>query len=105
MLGISGAVHVVNYYRESVAEHGMETAPDKAVKLGFWPCSMAALTTSLGLLSLATSNIVPIRKFGCYAAVGVIATLVLLFSYLPAALEMWPPRRYLKRTASDGEKR
>ena len=103
VLGISGAVHVVNYYRESVAEHGMETAPDNAVKLGFWPCTMAALTTSLGLLSLATSNIVPIRKFGCYAAVGVIATLVLLFTYLPAALEMWPPRRYLKRTSSKAD--
>ena len=99
VLGISGAVHVVNYYRESVSETGMATAPDKAVKLGFWPCTMAAFTTSLGLLSLATSNIVPIRKFGCYAAVGVIATLILLFTYLPAALEMWPPRRYLQRTS------
>ena len=100
VLGISGAVHVVNYYRESVSDHGMSTAPDNAVKLGFWPCTMAAFTTSLGLLSLATSNIVPIRKFGCYAAIGVIATLLLLFTYLPAALEMWPPRRYLKRTSA-----
>lgn len=98
VLGISGAVHVVNYYRESVGEHGMATAPDRAVKLGFWPCTMAAFTTSLGLLSLATSNIVPIKKFGIYAAVGVIATLVLLFTYLPAALEMWPPRRYVQRS-------
>ena len=103
VLGISGAVHVVNYYRESVSEVGMATAPDNAVKLGFWPCTMAAFTTSLGLISLATSNIVPIRKFGCYAAIGVIATLVLLFTYLPAAMEMWPPRRYLKRTAADGD--
>ncbi len=103
VLGISGAVHVVNYYRESVGEHGMATAPDRAVKLGFWPCTMAAFTTSLGLLSLATSNITPIRKFGCYAAVGVFATLILLFTYLPAALEMWPPKAYLKRNKTSGE--
>ena len=101
VLGISGAVHVVNYYRESVTDHGIETAPDNAVKLGFWPCAMAAFTTSLGLISLASSNIVPIRKFGCYAAIGVIATLVLLFTFLPAGLEMWPPRRYLKRSAGE----
>ena len=49
VLGISGAVHVVNYYRESVAEKGIASAPDNAVKLGFWPCTMAAFTTSLGL--------------------------------------------------------
>jgi len=100
VLGISGAVHVVNYYRESVAETGLKTAPDHAVRLGIWPCTMAAVTTSLGLVSLATSNIVPIRKFGIYSAVGVIATLVLLFTFLPAALELWPPRRYLKRSAT-----
>ena len=100
VLGISGAVHVVNYYRESVTDTGLSTAPDSAVKLGLWPCTMAAFTTSLGLMSLATSNIVPIKKFGFYAAIGVIATLLLLFTFLPAALEMWPPRRYLKRSAS-----
>lgn len=97
VLGISGAVHVVNYYRESVTDSGMETAPDKAFRLGLRPCTMAALTTSLGLISLATSNIVPIKKFGCYAAIGVIATLVVLFTYLPAALELFPPRRYVAR--------
>ena len=101
VLGISGAVHVVNYYRESVAESGMSSAPDRAVKLGLWPCTMAAFTTSLGLVSLGTSNIVPIKKFGLYAAVGVIATLILLFTYLPAALEMFPPRRYAKRKTEE----
>lgn len=99
VLGISGAVHVVNYYRESVTESGMATAPDNAVRLGLWPCTMAAFTTSLGLMSLAASNIVPIKKFGLYAAIGVIATLVLLFTYLPAGLEMWPPRRYLQKSS------
>ena len=107
VLGISGAVHVVNYYRESVTESGLLTAPDKAVKLGLWPCTMAAFTTSLGLISLATSNIVPIRKFGIYAAVGVVATLILLFTFLPAALELFPPKRYLGRAGGrdpeDGE--
>lgn len=102
VLGISGAVHVVNYYRESVVDEGISTAPDNAVSLGLWPCMMATFTTSLGLISLATSNIVPIRKFGCYAAVGVIATLVLLFTFLPAALEMWPPRNYLARAKKAG---
>jgi len=99
VLGISGAVHVVNYYRESVTETGLLTAPDKSVKLGLWPCTMAAFTTSLGLISLATSNIVPIRKFGIYAAVGVVATLFLLFTFLPAALELFPPKRYLRRSS------
>ncbi len=106
VLGLSGAVHIVNYYRESVRDHGMRSAPGNAIKLGWRPCTLAAVTTALGLLSLLASNILPIRKFGIYSALGVVATLALLFTYLPAALQTWPPRLYLKRkpTAEGAEK-
>ena len=99
VLGISGAVHIVNYYRESVVETGLPTAPDQAFKLGLWPCTMAAFTTALGLISLSTSNIIPIKKFGTFSAIGVVTTLALLFTFLPASLELFPPKRYLRRSA------
>ena len=91
VLGLSGAVHIVNYYRETVQEHGLEGAPRRAVAHSFIPCFLAAFTTALGLLSLNNSNIYPIRKFGIFSAIGVMATLVLLFTYLPSALQLWPP--------------
>ena len=97
VLGISGAVHIVNYYRESVYKDGLRGASGKAIALGWQPCTLAAATTALGLLSLYTSQILPIRKFGFYSALGVMATLLLLFTYLPAALQIWPPRSFLKR--------
>ena len=96
VLGLSGAVHIINYYREAVEERGVDGAPERAVRHGWWPCTLAAFTTALGLLSLYTSNILPIRKFGLYSAIGVMATLTLLFTYLPAALQTWPPG-YRKR--------
>ncbi|MCA9173838.1 MAG: MMPL family transporter [Planctomycetales bacterium] len=92
VLGLSGAVHIVNYYRDAVQEHGLEGAPGRALRHGWGPCTLAAFTTALGLLSLYASNILPIRKFGLYSALGVMATLVLLFTYLPAALTLWPTR-------------
>jgi uncharacterized protein len=58
---------------------------------------LAAITTSLGLISLCTSNIVPIYNFGLYAAASVIATLVILFTYLPAALETFVPTFALRQ--------
>lgn len=91
VLGLSGAVHIVNYYREAVKNGGLEGAPLRALKHGAMPCTLAAFTTSLGLLSLYTSDIAPIRRFGLFSAVGVMATLVLLFTYLPSALQLWPP--------------
>ncbi len=91
VLGLSGAVHIVNYYREAVHENGLEGAPMRALANGAIPCTLAAFTTALGLLSLNISDIAPIRRFGLFSAVGVMATLLLLFTYLPSALQLWPP--------------
>lgn len=101
VLGLSGAVHIINYYRDSVEEGGVIGAPEKAISHGWKPCTLAAFTTALGLLSLYTSNILPIRKFGMYSALGVLATLILLFTYLPAALQLWPLPQRKRREPSE----
>lgn len=90
VLGLSGAVHIVNYYREAVAEGGVEGAAERALSHAWGPCTLAAFTTALGLISLYSSNLMPIKKFGLFSALGVMATLSLLFCYLPAALTIWP---------------
>ena len=58
---------------------GLEGASDRAVSHGWYPCTVAAVTTALGLGSLVTSYVVPISKFGIYSAFGVLAGLLLLF--------------------------
>ncbi len=90
VLGLSGAVHIVNYYREAVEEEGVEGAAERALAHAWGPCTLAAFTTALGLISLFSSNLMPIKKFGLFSALGVMATLSLLFCYLPAALTIWP---------------
>jgi predicted RND superfamily exporter protein len=103
VLGLSGAVHIVNYYREAVREDGLIGAPERALKHGLLPCTLAAFTTSLGLLSLCQSNIYPIRKFGFFSAIGVLATVILLFTYLPSALQLWPPGYQKERRSRDSD--
>lgn len=92
VLAISGAVHLINYYRNAVEEGGLDGAPDRAIAHGWKPALLCSITTALGLLSLYSSELVPIRKFGLYSAIGVILMLVTLFLYLPAALQIWPMR-------------
>lgn len=87
VLGLSGAIHVVNYYRDEVRTGGRRGAAGRALRSALFPCALAALTTAIGLGSLHTSNLAPISNFGVYSAIGVIATLAILFSYLPAALQ------------------
>ena len=101
VLGLSGAIHLINYYQDEVEEAGLEGAPGRALRAGWLPCTLAAVTTALGLGSLITSEVIPIRKFGIYSAYGVLFTLVF---YLPSCprycnsgrldkRKRWPPSR------------
>jgi len=101
VLGLSGAIHIVNYYRDEVRNHGTEGAAGRAIKHAWIPCTLASVTTALGLISLCTSNIVPIYNFGLYAALAVVATLLILFTYLPSALETFTPSFALRQRELD----
>ena len=100
VLGLSSAVHIVNYYRDACYESGPDLAVEKAVSHSWIPCSIAAFTTSLGLFSLCMSSLTPINKFGFFSGIAVMATVILLFAYLPSALFVWPPG-YDKKTSRE----
>lgn len=100
VLGLSSAVHIVNYYRDACYEDGPDLAVETAVKHSLFPCTLAAFTTALGLISLTTSNLTPIYKFGLFSAIATMATVVLLFTYLPSALTVWKPG-YKKRNKEE----
>jgi predicted RND superfamily exporter protein len=103
VLGLSGAVHLMNYYYQEVEERGYDGAAERAVAHAWKPALLCNLTTAIGLISLCTSEIVPIRKFGIFAAIGVMAMLAVVFTYLPAVLQIWPQKVKVKRERGDGE--
>jgi len=105
VLSISGAVHLVNYYRDSVIEDGIEGAPTGALRHGWVPCTLASATTSLGLISLLVSFLIPIQKFGTYAALGVMCGTGVLFLVLPSMLTVFPPRRWCEHLSDKPKRR
>jgi len=99
VLALSGAVHIINYYHDAVREGGLPGAPERALRHAVRPCTIAALTTALGLGSLVASKIIPISKFGVFSALGVLGSLYMLFLYLPALLHYFPSRQYAEEVA------
>ncbi|WP_442481830.1 efflux RND transporter permease subunit [Aeoliella sp. SH292] len=91
VLGLSGAIHMINYYRDAEDVGGRRGAVERAVKMALMPCGLAAFTTAIGLASLATSDILPIEKFGVFSAIGVMLSLILLFTIVPVVLHRYPP--------------
>ncbi|HPP53664.1 MAG TPA: MMPL family transporter, partial [Thermoguttaceae bacterium] len=89
---ISGAIHLANYYRDEVRQHGLEGAPTRAVKAAWLPLFLATATTAIGLASMYISELVPIQLFGLYSAIGVGISFVIVCTYMPAMLQ-WIPIR------------
>ncbi|CAE7237622.1 unnamed protein product [Symbiodinium sp. CCMP2456] len=93
VLALSGAIHFVNYYKDERIEHGQYGAVERAVRISWGPCLLAAFTTAIGLGSLAASDILPIQKFGIFTAIGVVVAVALLYGIMPVFLHRFPPSR------------
>ena len=100
----SGAIHLANYYRDQLAETGVqEGAAGRSVHHALLPLSLATGTTAIGLATLAVSELVPIRMFGIFSAAGVVVSFVILVTFMPAALELFPPKLKVGKLATDEE--
>src|SRR5690606_32746660 len=98
VLGLTSTVHMLTYYRHHASEHGLEGAAEATIIHTWKPLMLAQFTSALGLLSLLTSELSPIRKFGYYSALGTLATLLVMYLHLPSALQLWPPNYHKRRT-------
>jgi uncharacterized protein len=98
VLAISGAVHLINYYKDAIREGGLHGATERAVAHAWKPALLCSTTTALGLISLTASELTPIRKFGLYSAAGMMTLVGILYLYLPAALHyLQIGRRWLEQ--------
>jgi len=86
---MSGAIHVAHYWRHA-AYHNLGDAVVEASKMASVPCLFATVTTAIGLLSLLTSQLKPVRDFGIYSAVGSIIGVGAVLYLLPALIQLIP---------------
>ncbi len=91
VVALSGAIHVANYVSHATLENPVG-AVDRATKMAFWPCFNSVFTTVLGLLSLLTSSLAPVRDFGIYSSIGATLTLFMVLVVLPALLKLFPTK-------------
>jgi predicted RND superfamily exporter protein len=91
VLTISAAIHISNYWKHAAHENPA-TAIVNSVKMAWTPCALAAFTTAIGLLSLTTSPLSPVRDFGKYSAIGCVVSVLVVLYGLPSMLQYWPSK-------------
>ncbi len=112
ILGVSASVHMVNYFLKALAAGGRielssgYSAGLRAIRSGGYPVLLATATTAVGMASLATSRIAPIKSFGLYSAAGVLASLpvvVLALSWVLNRATGWIGERHLKGLVDESQ--
>jgi len=102
VVGVADAVHLLARYYDGVSL-GLgkkEAVRDMLIRLGT-ATLLTSVTTALGFATLVTSNIVPVRRFGVYTAVGVLLTFLISIILLTAVLSWMPkPRSQSSRRLS-----
>lgn len=87
VVGISNVVHILERF---IYELRNKTEKLKAIKIAFKEVGLAtfltSFTTAVGFFTLNTSNILPVKEFGTYTAIGVLISFVLAFTLLPSVL-------------------
>jgi predicted RND superfamily exporter protein len=94
VLAVADDVHIVQHFDHEYRLSGdYQRAFTSSVEHLFAPLLGASVTTSLGMLSLATSDIAAVREFGIGSAIGVMVDFVLSLVYVPTLLAWVKPHR------------
>jgi predicted RND superfamily exporter protein len=87
VLAIADDVHIVQHFDHELRESGdKKQAFTSAINHMFAPLLGASGTTALGMISLATSNVVAVRTFGIGAGIGVMIDFLISIVFVPALL-------------------
>ena len=99
LLTVSAALHFLSYVRKAIADadpaEGDETPlwhsrrmTSEAFALAWKPMLFCAITTAIGLVSLQLSTSSPVRQFGLYGGISIVAACALTLLWLPAFLTL-----------------
>jgi len=91
VLAIADDVHMMQHWDEERRHGDNEYAFKATVAHLAAPLLGASATTALGMLSLATSNVVAVRAFGVGAAVGIMMDFVISLVLIPTLLSWVKP--------------
>jgi predicted RND superfamily exporter protein len=92
-ISLAYGIHIINRYYEEAALSPTAAPGEIVLKTmrEIWaPVVMASLTTAAGFLSLSTSDMMPVKYFGFFTAIGVTSAMVFSLTFIPACLTILP---------------
>jgi predicted RND superfamily exporter protein len=103
-VGISDDVYVMKRYFNEAHRAPAQAVEERSFKVFsamIWPVGLTTVSTIVGLLSLAATNLEPLRVFGLFGALAILFSTLFTFSLVPALLVLINPGVPRKENASE----
>ncbi|MGM0432818.1 MAG: efflux RND transporter permease subunit [Spirochaetota bacterium] len=96
-IGVAYGIHMHNAVHHTVRSKpdiGRKELVHTTLTAMIRPVSMAAVTTAIGFTALMTSQVLPVRYFGLFSAIGVLTEMLLALVLYPLSIMLLgPPKR------------
>ncbi|MDH5751786.1 MAG: MMPL family transporter [Deltaproteobacteria bacterium] len=88
-IGVADGIHLVSEFKHQLARLGdRRRAVAVTVEHMFMPVVMTSLTTAAGFASLAYTDLIMVRHFGMFVALGALVAMVITLVLVPAVLSL-----------------
>ncbi|MGI9584869.1 MAG: efflux RND transporter permease subunit [Acidimicrobiia bacterium] len=103
-LGVDYSIHMTTRYRQELAGGSpVHTAMGTAIRTVGIALVLATLTTAVGFLTNVTNDLPALAEFGELAAVGIVASFILMLTFVPSIRQLLDRRAEKKdRLETDG---
>jgi predicted RND superfamily exporter protein len=91
VLAIADDVHIMQHWDEQRRHKSAEESFKATVAHLLAPLLGASGTTALGMLSLATSNVIAVQSFGVGSAIGIMVDFMISIVFVPTVLSLMKP--------------
>ncbi len=88
-VGVADSVHMLSKYQDlRLEKKNKDRSLRETILILGSATLLTSVTTAIGFLTLMTSNVMPMRRFGIYTAIGVIIAFVVTMFVLPSILKL-----------------
>lgn len=88
-VGIADSIHMISKYDDARLQGMNKPASIKEMLLTLGNATfLTSITTAIGFGTLMTSNIIPMKRFGIYTAVGVMIAFIVTIFFVPSSLSL-----------------
>lgn len=105
VISVAGGMHLIHYYFTALKqkENNLYAVAAITIRDNWVPFSLSAITTAIGMFSLALSQISAVRDFGVISGISVIVNWAIVCFLLPGALALFRIGSKRRHQATEGE--